>query len=99
MIKSLDNTEISCVYYQFKAHLEDLDNRLDSRLRTERVDIGDHTDFTVQPFVILPITDEEVQEIRESTYYKTIHSIVDKLSHIVEMIEEAEPEIKQSLES
>lgn len=99
MIKSLDNTEISCVYYQFKAHLEDLDNRLDSRVRTERLDISDYTEFTIQPLVLIPISDQEIEQIRESTYYKTINSIVDKLSHIVEMIEEAEPKIKQSLES
>jgi hypothetical protein len=98
MIKDLDNREISCVYYQFKAHLEDLNSRLDSRVRAERVDLGDMTDYSVQPFVILPISDDEVNEIRNSTYYRTVSMIVDKLSHVVEMIEEAEPEIKKSLE-
>jgi uncharacterized spore protein YtfJ len=68
-------------------------------VRTERLDMSDYTEFTVQPVVFIPIGDQEIEQIRESTYYKTINSIVDKLSHIVEMIEEAEPNIKQSLES
>jgi len=39
-----------------------------------------------------------VAAIRSSHYYQTIKSLVDKLSPIVEMIEEAEPHIKKDLD-
>lgn len=47
---------------------------------------------------LIEISDQEVAAVKSSHYYQTIKSIVDKLSPIVELIEEAEPQIKTNLE-
>lgn len=98
MIKSLDNKEISCVYYQFKSHLDSLNKQLLNKKRLERIDL-EIADVEIQPFVIVPISDEEVAAIRSSHYYQTIKAIVDKLQPVVEIIEDSQPEIKSELES
>ena len=97
MIKDLDNTEISCVYYQFKTYLEDIDHNLNAGIRTDKItlDIGA---TEIQPIVLVKITSEEVAAIRSSHFYKTVKSIVDKLQPVVELIEEAEPDIKTKLD-
>jgi len=97
MIKNLDNTEISCVYYQFKSYLEDLDNNLDAGIRTDKItlDIGA---TEIQPIILIKITSEEVAAVKGSHFYKTVKTIVDKLQPVVEMIEEAEPDIKIKLD-
>jgi len=98
MIQNLDNNEISCVYYQFKKHFDELTNTLNKGYRTEQHDI-EAEGIQAKSIFLIKISDQEVAAVKSSHYYQTIQSIVDKLSHVVEMIEEAEPEIKQSLES
>lgn len=97
MIKSLDNTEISCVYYQFKTYLDDIDNNLNAGIRTEKITL-DIDVAEIQPVILVKISSEEVAAIRSSHFYKTVKSIVDKLQPVVELIEEAEPEIKTKLD-
>lgn len=97
IIKDLDNTEISCVYYRFNDYLTELESKLEQGYRAEKFDIGDN-DIKLQSFMIVRITEEEVAEIRKSHFYLTVRSIVEKLRPVVEMIEEAEPEIKTKLD-
>ena len=97
MIKNLDNTEISCVYYQFKSYLQDLDNNLNAGIKTDRIaiDIGA---TEIQPIVLIKISSEEVAAVRSSHFYQTVKSIVAKLEPVVNLIEEAEPDIKTKLD-
>ena len=97
MIKNLDNTEISCVYYQFKSYLDDLNNNLNAGIRSEKITI-DIGVTEIQPIVLIKITSEEVAAVKGSHFYRTVRSIVDKLQPVVELIEEAEPDIKTKLD-
>ncbi len=97
MIKNLDNTEISCVYYQFKSYLDDLDNNLNAGIRSEKITI-DIGVTEIQPIVLIKMTSEEVAAVKGSHFYRTVRSIVDKLQPVVELIEEAEPDIKTKLD-
>lgn len=97
MIKNLDNKEISCVYYQFKSYLDELDSNLDNGIQTEKITI-DTSVAAIHPLIVHKITEEEVAAIRSSHFYLTVQSIVDKLKPVVELIEEAEPNIKIQLD-
>lgn len=97
MIKDLDNKEISCVYYQFESYLNELDTNLNSGIQTEKITI-DIGVAAIQPFVVHRISEEEVAAIRSSHFYLTVKSIVNKLKPVVELIEEAEPNIKVQLD-
>lgn len=97
MIKDLDNKEISCVYYQFKSYLDELDSNLDNGLQTEKITIDVHV-AELHPLIVHKISDEEVAAIRSSHFYITVKSIVHKLKPVVELIEEAEPHIKTQLD-
>jgi len=97
MIKNLNNTEISCVYYQFKSYLDDLDNNLNAGIRSEKITI-DIGVTEIQPIVLIKMTSEEVAAVKGSHFYRTVRSIVDKLQPVVELIEEAEPDIKTKLD-
>jgi|APGre2960657404_1045060.scaffolds.fasta_scaffold576203_1 predicted DsbA family dithiol-disulfide isomerase len=97
MIKNLDNNEISCVYYRFSDYIKELDEKLDDGYRTEKWTINE-AGLTIVPYVVIRITEEEVAAIKGSHYYLTVKSIVDKLRPVVEMIEEAEPDIKIKLD-
>jgi hypothetical protein len=98
MIQNLDNTEISLVYYQFKAYLETMDETLNKGYHTKKLDINLEEGLSVQPHVVMKISDAEVEMIRDSYYYKSVCSIVEKLRPIIELIEEAEPDIKIKLD-
>jgi hypothetical protein len=97
MIKNLDNNEISCVYYRFSDYIKELDKKLDDGYRTEKLTINE-SGLNIEPYVVIRITEEEVAAIKGSHYYLTVKSIVDKLRPVVEMIEEAEPDIKIKLD-
>lgn len=98
MIKDLNNTEISLVYYQFKSYLEQIEETLEQGYRTQRLDIGLEEGLNVQPYVMVKISKEEENAFRKTDHYKSVRSIVDKLQPIIELIEEAEPDIKKRLD-
>lgn len=100
--ENLNNSEISLVYYNFKKHFDEMNAQLDNKMFSEKVsiDTDDPNAPPVRPIVVVVerITDDEVVAIRSSHYYQTIKSLVDKLQPVVELIEEAEPNIKKQLE-
>lgn len=98
MIKDLNNTEISLVYYQFKSYLKEIEETLEQGYRTERLDIGLEEGLNVQPHVVIKISKEEENAFRRTDHYKSVRSIVEKLQPIIELIEEAEPDIKKRLD-
>ena len=97
MIKNLDNNEISCVYYQFKKHYDDLNDTLDKGYRTEQEDV-ELDGCKAKALFLIKITDQEVAAVKSSHYYQTLESILDKLTPVIELIEEVEPIIKEKLE-
>jgi hypothetical protein len=101
-INQLDNYEISLVYYQFEKHFKDMNQQLDKGLIGEKitVDMPEEGGPPVMPVIVAleKISSDEVAAVRSSHYYQSIKSLLDKLSPIVEMIEEAEPNIKQELD-
>jgi hypothetical protein len=100
-IKDLNNSEISLVFYQFNRHFTEMNEQLSKNMIAEKVniDMGENGP-PITPIIIAveKVDNDEVAAIRSSHYYQTIKSLVDKLSPIVEMIEEAEPHIKESLD-
>ncbi len=98
MIKELDNTEVSLVYYQFRSYLEQIEETFEQGYRTERLDISLDEGLNVQPYVVVKISKEEENAFKKTDHYKTVRSIVDKLHPIIELIEEAEPDIKKKLD-
>jgi hypothetical protein len=100
-IKDLNNSEISLVFYQFNRHFTEMNEQLSKNMIAEKVniDMGENGP-PITPIIVAveKVDNDEVAAIRSSHYYKTIKSLVDKLSPIVEMIEEAEPHIKESLD-
>ena len=101
-INQLDNYEISLVYYQFEKHFKDMNQQLDKGLIGEKitVDMPEEGGPPLMPVIVAleKISSDEVAAVRSSHYYQSIKSLLDKLSPIVEMIEEAEPNIKQELD-
>lgn len=100
MIKDLDNKEISLVYYSFRDYLKELNKTLDSGYRSKLLDVELPMPGMedVQPIAIVRVTKEEVAAVRSSHHYLVSQQIVDKLRPIVELIEEAEPNIKKMYE-
>lgn len=95
-MNSLDNTELSHVYYYFRDYLISMDETLKSGFTTKKIDVNiPGVDISVQPFVSVKISEEEIEAIRNSNTYMICKKIVEKLRPIVELIEEAEPEIKK----
>lgn len=101
-IKELDNYEISLVYYQFEKHFKQINEQLDKGLLGDKitVDMPEEGGPPMMPIIVAleKLSDAEVAAVRSSHYYQSIKSLLDKLSPIVEMIEEAEPEIKKDLD-
>ena len=100
-VKDLNNREISLIFYQFNRHFTEMNEQLDKNMIAEKVkiDMGENGP-PITPIIVAveKIDSDEVAIIRNSHYYQTIKSVVDKLSPIVEMIEEAEPHIKTDLD-
>jgi len=102
MIKDLNNNEISQVYYILRDYINDVDDALNRRLRMKRIELelpeelGEHS---MQPIVLVRISDDEVEGVRSSHHYTTCKSVIQKLHPIVEMIEEVEPEIKSKYDN
>ena len=100
-VKDLNNREISLIFYQFNKHFTEMNEQLDKNMIAEKVkiDMGENGP-PITPIIIAveKVDNDEVAAIRSSHYYQTIKSLVNKLSPIVEMIEEAEPEIKKELD-
>lgn len=100
-INKLDNYEISLVYYQFEKHFKQMNEQLDKGMLGEKVHIEmDGNGPPISPIIIAveKLSTDEVAAVRSSHYYQSIQSLLDKLSPIVEMIEEAEPNIKEELD-
>lgn len=97
MIQDLNNEEISEAYYLIRDYLYDIDEVLKSGFRTKRLELdleSDSGEMRVHPIVMFRITEDEINGIRSSHHYATCKSIIAKLKPIVELIEEAQPEIK-----
>ena len=100
-VKDLNNREISLIFYQFNKHFTEMNEQLDKNMIGEKIkiDMGENGP-PITPIIVSveKVNSDEVAAIRSSHYYQTIKSLVDKLSPIVEMIEEAEPNIKSDLD-
>jgi hypothetical protein len=100
-LKELNSKEISLIFYQFNKHLNEMNEQLEKNMIGEKVkiDMGENGP-PITPIIIAveKVDNDEVAAIRSSHYYQTIKSLVDKLSPVVEMIEEAEPNIKTDLD-
>ena len=100
-INKLNNSELSLIFYQFSRHFNEMNEQLGKNMIAEKVniDMGENGP-PITPIIIAveKVDNDEVAAIRSSHYYQTIKSLVDKLSPIVEMIEEAEPHIKKDLD-
>jgi len=100
-LKELNSKEISLIFYQFNKHLNEMNEQLEKNMIAEKVkiDMGENGP-PITPIIIAveKVNNDEVAAIRSSHYYQTIKSLVDKLSPVVEMIEEAEPNIKTDLD-
>lgn len=98
MIEALNNDEISQVYYLISDYIKDVDDALMTGFRMKRLELdlnAEDIDMKIQPIVMLKISEEEVVAMKTSHHYLTCKSILNKLQPIVELIEEAEPEIKK----
>lgn len=100
-VKELNSKEISLVFYQFNKHFTEMNEQLEKNMIAEKVkiDMGENGP-PITPIIVAveKVNNDEVAAIRSSHYYQTIKSLLDKLSPIVEMIEEAEPNIKKDLD-
>ena len=100
-VKDLNNREISLIFYQFNRHFTEMNEQLDKNMIGEKVkiDMGENGP-PITPIIVAveKVDNDEVAAIRSSHYYQTIKSLVDKLSPIVEMLEEAEPNITSAFD-
>lgn len=100
-VKELNSKEISLVFYQFNKHFAEMNEQLEKNMIAEKVkiDMGENgPPITPIIMAVEKVNNDEVAAIRSSHYYQTIKSLLGKLSPIVEMIEEAEPNIKTDLD-
>lgn len=102
MIQDLDNNEISHAYYLICDYIRDVDDALRNGMRMKRLELDIESSsgpMSLQPIVVIRISDDEAQAVRESHHYLTCKSIINKLKPIIELIEEVQPEIKEKYDN
>lgn len=84
-IAGLDNKDLVMIYYRFLKYKKRLENDFKNKSISKEIE----TPFG-KAIGIEKVSDEEIDKFKNSEYYKTSMSIVDKLSNIVAMIEETD---------
>jgi len=85
----LSNDEIVMVYYKFKSYLDNMNSNLDKNMVTKQIDTP-----MGQGFMVKEVPKEHVQMFKDSRFYKTLTSIVEKLEPVVDLIENCDKDMK-----
>jgi len=91
--KGLDNIELTLIHARFISYFETLNKNLSNNVIYQ-------TNYTNgKPHIItFRMTDDQVKAFKESDYYKTTKSIVDKLKPIAGLIISEEPKLPNILQ-
>jgi len=91
--KGLNNTELTLIHARFEVFFDTLNKNLDNNV----IHQIDYTSGKPQ-IITFNMTDKDVKEFRESDYYKTASSVVEKLSTISGLILATEPGLENKLQ-
>jgi hypothetical protein len=89
----LSNLELVYIYYRLKKYVEVLDKNLDKNVTTKTID----TPMGVAT-AMKPISEKHVKIFKETVYYKTAHSVIEKLKPTIKVIEECDNEVIKVLD-
>lgn len=84
----LSNQEILFIYYKLDKYLTALDKNLDKNIVTKQVETPMGVATSMKE-----VSSKHVIKFRESIYYKTVVSIVEKLRPIAKIIEECDSSV------
>lgn len=85
----LSNDELVMVYYKFKAYLDNMNSNLDKNMVTKPIETPMGTGFMVKE-----VPKEHVEMFKDSRFYKTLTSIVEKLEPVADLIENCDQGMK-----
>ena len=85
----LSNDELIMVFYKFKSYLDNMNANLDKNMVTKPIDTP-----MGQGFMVKEVPKEHVEMFKESRFYKTLTSIVEKLEPVADLIENCDQEMK-----
>lgn len=85
----LDNKEIMLVYYKLKSQTEKLNKNLDAKRIAKSVD----TPFG-EGVAFIEVPQKHIDMFKETEYYKLLHSVIEKLEPIVQLLEECDSSLK-----
>jgi hypothetical protein len=86
----LSNEEILIIYFRFKKYVDDLEESFEKKQISKPVD----TPFG-KGAAIIKVTQEQIDEFRNTDYYKLSVSVVNKLKPIVELLLECDDTFKK----
>jgi hypothetical protein len=84
----LNNEEIIVVYEKFKDYFEEINDKLKKNILHEKRESAIRVHY---------LSNEEVDQFKNTNYYKCVESIINKLHPIVDIIKDAAPEIAENL--
>jgi hypothetical protein len=87
--KGLDNKEILVIYYKMSSFFEELNHNLNENRVQKVVDtkLGKGVAY-------IAISDEKVEQFKNSEQYQSLASLVNKLKPVAELIEECDETCK-----
>ena len=94
-INELSNEEVLFLYFTNHNRLEDYQNIIGEKQVTDTLGILDYGAVTVTRFLV----DEDIVNIEKSGSFRLTNLIHEKLSPLVELIEDADPELFMEVKS
>ena len=92
-LSELSNSEILFLYFNNQLIVDKYQNIFETKAYKTTVEIFDLGEIIINHNV----SDEDISEMESSEYYNAALSISDKLSVVVELIEEADPKLVRSI--
>ena len=85
----LNNDEIIIVFYKFKSYLKILETNLDNKMITKPINTPMGTGFMAKE-----VPEEHIKMFKESRFYQTLTTIVEKLEPVAKLIEDCDNTMK-----
>lgn len=88
-LSTLDNREILFIYFSNRRWIDTYEDIFEHKSIEDVMSILDFGQIRVTQ----PLTDEDLQKMTETEHYKLSTQIHEKLHNVIELIEEADPDL------
>ena len=92
-LSTLDNREILFIYFSNRKWIETYEDILEHKSIEDVMSLLDFGQIRVTQ----PLSDEELDKLTETDHYKLANQIHEKFHNVVELIEEADPELYEEV--